>query len=61
MESGDLSFSGEENFLAHFSENQYDVVIGDPKFKRLVGHAAERFVPFHHFAVSGQLEDGRQI
>ena len=61
MEPGDIPFAGEEAFLEHFATEKYDAVIGDPKFKRLVAHAAERFIPFCHFAVSGQLEEGQTV
>ena len=61
MQPGDETFAGEEAFLEYFKENHFDVVIGDPKFKRLVSGSTERFIPFCHFAVSGQLEEGQTV
>ena len=61
MNPGDVSFSGEENFLEYIQDHQYDAVIGDPKFRRLVAGSTERFIPFCHFAVSGQLEEGQTV
>ena len=61
MGENDVSFAGEEAFVEYFTAHHFDVIIGDPKFKRLVSHAAERFIPFSHFAVSGQLEDGQTV
>lgn len=61
MRPEDIAFSGEEHFLSYFEEHHCDVVIGDPKFRRLVAGKCERFIPFCHFAVSGQLEEGYSL
>lgn len=61
MEQDDITFTGEEHFLDYLSEHHFDTIIGDPKFKRLVKDSAEQFLPFCHFAVSGQLEEGQML
>ena len=61
MEEGDFQFSGEESFMEYMEKNSFDAVIGDPKFCRLLRGRTETFVPFCHFAVSGELEEGQNV
>ena len=56
MKPGDISFSGEEDFVRAVNSNAFDVVIGDPVLKRAVPDFRGEWISFVHFAVSGKLE-----
>lgn len=58
MLPGDVFFEGEEDLAAYLSANRFDAVIADPVFRRLFPPDFRGiFLPFRHFAVSGQLEE----
>jgi hypothetical protein len=61
MNPGDVSFSGEDSFMEFMENNTFDAVIGDPKFRRLLCNKTMEFIPFRHFAVSGELEEGQAV
>ena len=61
MKSGDMVFSGEENFTDSVEQGGFDTVIGDPVLKRAVPHFRGEWIPFVHFAVSGALENGEEV
>ena len=53
---GDVTLN-EENALAELIAREgYDVVIGDEKFRRVVGEFRGEFIDLMHFAVSGRFE-----
>ncbi len=53
----DVAFPGEEEFISFVEKGAFDVVIGDPRFRRaLRGYTGEYF-DCPHFAVSGILEE----
>lgn len=58
MNPGDCSFTGEEDFQEYMESHSFEAIVGDPKFLRLLPGFKGTFVPYRHFAVSGQLEDG---
>ena len=58
MLPGDVFLEGEGEFADFLSANRFDAVIGDPVFCRLLPRDFRGiFLPFRHFAVSGQLEE----
>lgn len=53
---GDMTFSGEDDFVKAVDTGRFDAVIGDPVLKRAVPEFRGEWIPFTHFAVSGALE-----
>ena len=58
-EEGDLRLSGEDDLAELVAKNNYDLIIADSNFERLLtasGYTG-KFVDFPHFAVSGRMND----
>jgi nitrogenase molybdenum-iron protein alpha/beta subunit len=51
--SQDLRFETEDKFRDHVLNNDYDVIIGDPLFKRCIKEFNGRYIDAVHYAVSG--------
>jgi len=45
--------------LQKIQEREYDVIIADNNFKRLLKHWDGEFIPFAHYAVSAELRNDR--
>ncbi len=56
-EPGDVTFDEEEQFASYVEDGQFDVVIGDPRFRRALRNFDGEFIDCPHFAVSGILEE----
>ncbi len=56
-EPGDVTFDEEEQFALYVEDGQFDVVIGDPRFRRALRNFDGTFIACPHFAVSGILEE----
>ncbi len=54
----DVTFEREDGFAFFVDEGNFDVVIGDPKFKRVLRGFGGEYIECPHFAVSGILEEG---
>jgi len=54
METGDLRFREEGDWIRHISSSAYDVIIADPLFRRAVPAYTGRWIDLPHFAVSGK-------
>ena len=54
-ESGDVRLVEEDDLLRAASDGGYDLIIGDPLFKRALRGWNGEFAPLPHFAVSGCL------
>ena len=54
-EEGDVRLKGEEDLLTLVRERDYDTVMGDPLFYRLLKNEKIHYVNLPHFAVSGSL------
>lgn len=55
MQRSDRFLPDEESFIRTAEGGGYDVILGDPMFKRAVGRWSGVFVPLPHYAVSGQM------
>ena len=55
----DFRIKSEEDFLQKIQEREYDVIIADSNFKRLLKHWDGQFIPFPHYAVSAELRNDR--
>ncbi len=55
-EPGDVVFDGEDSFAAYVADGGFDVVIGDPRFRRVLRGFTGEYIDCPHFAVSGILE-----
>ncbi len=53
----DIIFEREEDFASFVSEEAFDIIIGDPKFRRLLRGWEGEYIECPHFAVSGILEE----
>ncbi len=53
----DVTFEREEQFAAYVEEGNFDVMIGDPKFRRVLRGWNGEYIDCPHFAVSGILTD----
>ncbi len=56
----DFASNGEEMFAEAVRQRNYDCVVADRKFKRVLRGFSGTFVEFPHFAVSGILEEGKE-
>ncbi len=56
-EPGDVTFDEEEQFALYVEDGHFDVVIGDPRFRRALRNFDGEFIDCPHFAVSGILEE----
>lgn len=55
----DLVFTGEDDFASQLEKGEYDLIVGDEKFRKFLNKKMREkcsFIPFIHFAVSGMLE-----
>ena len=56
-EPQDVTLSGEDDFTELVKQGQFDVILADPLFRRLIPDFRGEFIDFIHFAVSGKLEE----
>ncbi|MBQ0064378.1 MAG: nitrogenase molybdenum-iron protein [Firmicutes bacterium] len=59
-EAQDLHFEKENTFIETVLKNEYDVIIGDPAFKRALKGFTGKYIELAHFAVSGKFADASQ-
>ena len=57
METGDLQFKEEGDWIRHISSAAYDVIIADPLFRRALPAYEGSWIDLPHFAVSGKRRE----
>ena len=55
MEEGDIYLKGEKEFCNLVEKGGYDVILGDPLFKRALPRFRGQFLALPHYAVSGGI------
>lgn len=53
---GDVRLREEDDFIDLVRNGQFDVILADPTLERMVCGWQGRWIPLHHFAVSGQYQ-----
>ena len=57
METGDLQFKEEGDWIRHISSTAYDVIVADPLFRRALPAYEGSWINLPHFAVSGKRRE----